>query len=62
MHVLTYRIPRFQTVMSNHPESMLVSPATAGNGLPWFDQFFGNCTALYGGTNGYAFPSRSMLA
>eukprot|EP00037_Helgoeca_nana_P024630 m.262971 g.262971 ORF g.262971 m.262971 type:complete len:347 (+) comp26697_c0_seq1:147-1187(+) len=42
----------WKTVMSNHPESMLVSPATAGNGLPWFDQFFGNCTALYGGTNG----------
>jgi hypothetical protein len=27
---------------------MLVSPATAGNGVPWFDQFFGNCTKLYG--------------
>ena len=28
--------------------STLVSPATAGNGIPWLDQFFGNCTALYG--------------
>jgi hypothetical protein len=28
--------------------STLVSPATAGNGLPWLDEFFGNCTALYG--------------
>jgi len=28
--------------------STLVSPATAGDGLPWLDQFFGNCTALYG--------------
>jgi hypothetical protein len=28
--------------------SILVSPATAGNGLPWLDAFFGNCTALYG--------------
>eukprot|EP00035_Acanthoeca_spectabilis_P025886 m.460306 g.460306 ORF g.460306 m.460306 type:complete len:351 (-) comp21999_c0_seq1:75-1127(-) len=42
----------WKTVMDSHPNSMLVSPATAGNGLPWFDQFFGNCTALYGGTNG----------
>eukprot|EP00054_Salpingoeca_dolichothecata_P004365 m.30375 g.30375 ORF g.30375 m.30375 type:complete len:353 (-) comp14542_c0_seq4:81-1139(-) len=28
--------------------SILVSPATAGNGIEWYDQFFGNCTALYG--------------
>jgi hypothetical protein len=28
--------------------SLLVSPATAGDGLPWLDQFFGNCTKLYG--------------
>lgn len=28
--------------------TQLVSPATAGNGIPWLDQFFGNCTALYG--------------
>ena len=36
------------TIVANHPHSMLVSPATAGNGVPWFDQFFGNCTKLYG--------------
>ena len=28
--------------------SYLVSPATAGNGVPWLDAFFSNCTALYG--------------
>ena len=32
----------------NWGDSQLVSPATAGNGIPWFDQFFGNCTQLYG--------------
>ena len=36
------------TVMKLWPDSLLVSPATAGNGIPWFDEFFGNCTALYG--------------
>ena len=30
--------------------SILVSPATAGDGRPWLDAFFGNCTALYGPT------------
>lgn len=30
------------------PQSILVSPATAGEGRPWLDAFFGNCTALYG--------------
>lgn len=30
------------------PDSKLVSPATSGDGVPWFDQFFGNCTLLYG--------------
>ena len=35
-------------VMELHPNSKLVSPATAGNGIAWYDQFFGNCTALYG--------------
>lgn len=36
-------------VMSNWGDaSTLVSPATAGNGVPWFDAFFANCTALYG--------------
>ena len=28
--------------------TQLVSPATAGNGIPWLDQFLGNCTAQYG--------------
>ena len=28
--------------------TQLVSPATAGDGRPWLDQFFSNCTALYG--------------
>jgi hypothetical protein len=28
-------------------DSILVSPATAGNGIPWFADFFGNCTELY---------------
>ena len=26
--------------------SQLVSPATAGNGLPWLDGFIGNCSLL----------------
>ena len=30
------------------PTSILVSPATAGNGIPWLDAFFANCTELYG--------------
>jgi hypothetical protein len=34
--------------MKNWPDSQLVSPATAGNGIPWFDEFFGNCTKMYG--------------
>lgn len=36
------------TVMRNWTGSHLVSPATAGDGIAWFDQFFGNCTKLYG--------------
>lgn len=28
--------------------TQLVSPATAGNGLPWLDAFMGNCSLLYG--------------
>lgn len=36
------------TVMSRYPDSLLVSPATAGNGIHFFDEFFGNCTELYG--------------
>ena len=35
-------------IMKTWPNSRLVSPATAGNGQPWFDAFFGNCTQLYG--------------
>jgi hypothetical protein len=36
------------TIMRLWPTSILVSPATAGNGFAWYDQFFGNCTLLYG--------------
>jgi len=35
-------------VMDLHPHAQLVSPATAGNGIKWYDEFFGNCTRLYG--------------
>ena len=38
----------WRTVMDAFPDSRLVSPATAGFGVFWFDDFFGNCTALYG--------------
>jgi hypothetical protein len=40
----------WSTVLANWhpPATALVSPATAGNGIPWLDDFFGNCTALYG--------------
>ena len=37
-------------IMAKWPSSNLVSPATAGDGRPWFDAFFGNCTMLYGPT------------
>ena len=36
------------TVMKLWPDSLLVSPATSGNGIEWYDSFFGNCTELYG--------------
>lgn len=36
------------TVMRRFPNAKLVSPATAGNGMPWLDAFFGNCSAMYG--------------
>ena len=36
------------TVMERWGGSLLVSPATAGNGIEWYDQFFGNCSELYG--------------
>jgi hypothetical protein len=35
-------------IMEKWPNSRLISPATAGDGRPWFDAFFANCTALYG--------------
>ena len=34
--------------MHDYPQSILVSPATAGDGRQWFREFFSNCTALYG--------------
>ena len=42
----------WSTVMQRWPNHSLVSPATAGDGIQWYDEFFGNCTKLYGGTNG----------
>lgn len=38
----------WKTIMQQWPDTQLVSPATSGDGIPWFDAFFGNCTALYG--------------
>ena len=38
------------TVMANWSSSQLVSPATAGNGIKWFDEFFAACHKLYGAT------------
>lgn len=38
----------WKTVMDTFPSSRLVSPASAGFGVFWFDAFFANCTALYG--------------
>ena len=35
-------------IMHDFPDSELVTPATAGNHTEYFDQFFGNCTELYG--------------
>lgn len=35
-------------VMGRWEGSLLVSPATAGDGLAWYDAFFGNCSELYG--------------
>ena len=31
-------------------DSVLVSPATAGDGTSWFDEFFAECKTLYGPT------------
>ena len=36
------------TVMARWPNSQLVSPATAGDGTPFFDAFFAECKTLYG--------------
>lgn len=38
----------WKRVMDLWPEASLVSPATAGDGIQWFDAFFGNCSRLYG--------------
>ncbi len=38
----------WNTTMNMHPNARLVSPASAGFGVLWFDAFFGNCTELYG--------------
>lgn len=35
-------------VMARWPNTRLISPATAGNGQPWFDAFFASCKSLYG--------------
>ena len=37
-----------QVMKSWGSTSILVSPATAGDGRAWYTEFFGNCTALYG--------------
>lgn len=39
---------RWGEIMQQFPQSQLVSPATSGDGVPWFDDFFSNCSALYG--------------
>lgn len=36
--------------MKMWPDAKLVSPATAGNGTQWFDEFFAACKSLYGPT------------
>ena len=38
----------WRSVMDAFPSSRLVSPASAGFGVFWFDDFFANCTVLYG--------------
>lgn len=35
-------------IMARFGTSRLVSPATAGAGIPWLTQFMANCTQLYG--------------
>ena len=34
--------------MRDYPRSILVSPATAGDGRPWFRDFFSYCASMYG--------------
>lgn len=36
------------TFIAKHPGSTYVSPATAGNGISWFQDFFAACNTLYG--------------
>ena len=36
------------TVMQKWPGARLVSPATAGNGVPWLTDFFAACKSRYG--------------
>lgn len=38
----------WSTRMKLFPNTQFVSPATAGNGIPWLTQFIGNCSSLYG--------------
>lgn len=38
----------WKDVMDAFPQSQLVSPATAGDGVAWFDEFFAECNTLYG--------------
>lgn len=40
----------WSAVLKRWPDSLLVSPATAGDGRPWFDAFFAECKTLYGPT------------
>jgi len=35
-------------VMKLYPDSQLVSPATAGDGIEWYEHFFSNCSKMYG--------------
>eukprot|EP00965_Chrysotila_dentata_P229358 6197147-Pleurochrysis_carterae.AAC.1 len=38
----------WKAVMDHNPTARLVSPSTSGDGIGWFRDFFGNCTAMYG--------------
>lgn len=41
----------WKVIMDTFPLSQLVSPATAGDGLEWYAQFFGNCSEMYGNSD-----------